>query len=409
MIRLQADLRWHVVLLAATGLVLAGMAGRLRCAYGAPGDFEQRLRSAIEDAQNEWRQESERIEREKATRRAQLEAVRATCRELADELVERKLAIARKQRALSELRGRRETLWTERAQWQEDVAEMALICGDAEKELRQLGKTAPTSEFRQEQNARLAQLADALTEGEPEETVSLTVGLIGSFLQQTRTSAVYESQIIDPRGRQREAKLLRVGQNLFAYRILGTSEAAIAISAPYEESGFRWHEQLPEKMRKLLVEAVEQAGGSGDPIWLPMDVTGQITATTNLSTRGLWDRLRSGGVVMLPLAFVALCLALLIADRFLVLLREGRHSLRFCDRVLGLCSQGQFGEAEQLAERTKGVLSRALKACLAHRDRPPAILDDAIQETLLHEFPKLERFLPSIRMLSAVAPMLGLL
>jgi biopolymer transport protein ExbB len=47
--------------------------------------------------------------------------------------------------------------------------------------------------------------------------------------------------------------------------------------------------------------------------------------------------------------------------------------------------------------------------CLAHRDSPPALLDDAIQETLLHEFPKLERFLPSIRMLSSVAPMLGLL
>jgi biopolymer transport protein ExbB len=100
---------------------------------------------------------------------------------------------------------------------------------------------------------------------------------------------------------------------------------------------------------------------------------------------------------------------MLIADRFLVLLREGRHSPRFCDRVLSLCSQGSFDEAEQVAERKKGVLSRTLKACLAHRESPPAILDDAIQETLLHEFPKLERFLPSIRMLSAVAPMLGLL
>ena len=46
---------------------------------------------------------------------------------------------------------------------------------------------------------------------------------------------------------------------------------------------------------------------------------------------------------------------------------------------------------------------------MAHRNSPPAVLDDAIQETFLHVFPKLERFLPSIGMLSTVAPILGLL
>jgi biopolymer transport protein ExbB len=203
--------------------------------------------------------------------------------------------------------------------------------------------------------------------------------------------------------------LLRVGQSLFVYRIPGTQEVAIAIAAPYEQSGFRWLDELPPPIAELLGNAFDQADASTRPVWLPVDVAGQITATTNLQAKGLWDRLRSGGIVMIPLSFVAFCLAILIADRFLVLLREGRHSLRFCDRVLGLCSRGQFEEAERLAERKKGVLSRTLKACLAHRESPPEILDDAIQETLLHEFPKLERFLPSIRMLSAVAPMLGLL
>lgn len=112
---------------------------------------------------------------------------------------------------------------------------------------------------------------------------------------------------------------------------------------------------------------------------------------------------------MIALAFVALALAALVVDRFLLLLCRGRHSLRFCDRVLRLCSQGKFDEAQRMAEGKKGVLPRTLRTCLTHRHSPPTVLDDAIQETLLHEFPKLERFLPSIRMLSAIAPMLGLL
>ena len=112
---------------------------------------------------------------------------------------------------------------------------------------------------------------------------------------------------------------------------------------------------------------------------------------------------------MFPLAVVAVWLAILIIERFFVLLSESRHSLQFCERVLDVCSKGDFGRAGRLADETKGVVSRTLKVCLAHHDSSPAVLDDVIQETFLHEFPKLERFLPSIRMLSAVAPILGLL
>jgi len=405
----EAGVKLHVVSWTAVGLVLLGVVGQPRRAHATLGDFEQRLRRAVDDARDELREEGERIEREAEARREQLDTVRAACGELAGELVARRLAIAGKQRALAALRRRREQLWAERTAWQEEAGEIALICGEVQRELGQLGETLPVSESRREQDGALSRLAGALEEGAAEEMAAVAVGLIESFLDEARTNAVYASDVIDPAGRRREARLLRVGQSFFAYHIPGTSEAAIAISAPYEESGFRWLDELPEKTNRLLVGAIAEGAGSGDPVWLPVDVTGQITATTSLSARGLWDRLRSGGVVMIPLAFVALCLAVLIAEKFVVLVREGRHSLRFCDRVLGLCSEGEFAEAAVLAERTRGVLSRALTACLAHRERPPAILDDAIQETLLHEFPKLERFLPSIRMLSAVAPMLGLL
>lgn len=398
--------RWIIV-----GLVLTGKPRGLEKACAKPEEAAQRIESAIDEVQAEWQAESQRIEQEKQARHEQLDALRAESLEMADELVERKLAIARKQQALAELRRQREALWAEQTQWQEELTEIAAISGDVQAELSQIAETSPVSESRSKQKEMLSELIQTRAEGTPQEMVGLTVDLIDSFLREARTSAIYDSEITDPRGQRRMARLLRVGRNLFAYHIPETSQAAIAISAPHELTGFRWQDQLPKHVRESLLEGIEEASGpvAFDPTWLPIDVTGQIAATADFQPKGLWSRLRSGGVVMFPLAIVALCLALLVIDRFLVLLREGRHSLRFCDHVLRLCSQGEFEEAQRMAEGKKGVLSRTLRTCLAHRHSPPAILDDAIQETLLHEFPKLERFLPSIRMLSAVAPMLGLL
>lgn len=378
-------------------------------AFAQPDAFEQKVQQATTQARDELRAESERIESEQATRRQQLDDLGTACRDLSDELVEAKLALARRQRELTQLREQRETLWAEQVQWQRQQRDITQVCRDVHGQLGEWSKTLPPSEHRNKQNEQLTQLQDQIEQGDVPAMVASTLALLHSFLNEARTTAVYETSIVNPQGRSQQARMLRVGRNVFAYHLPEANKTAIAIAAPYEDEGYRWQENLPKDMQKAIVAAIEQMSTSSEPVWLPGDVTGRISAATDLSARTLSDRLRSGGIVMIPLAFVALCLAMLVAERFFVLMRQGRHSLRFCDRVLELCSSGRFDEAERLAETSAGVLSRTLKVCLTHRDSPPALLDDAIQETLLHEFPRLERFLPSIRMLSSVAPMLGLL
>jgi len=372
-------------------------------------DFAQRLQDAIEQTESELQAEKARIQKEEQTRRNELEEIRATCRKMADEIVERRISIARKQAGLREIRRQRETLWAERTQWQDDLSQIRLICGEVAKELTELVGVLPVSEHRQDQLQQLASLEKALTEDKPDVMIESVFTLVRSLLHETRSTAVYSADVVDPAGVRRRARLLRVGLNLFAYRIHETSQTAIAISDPYQEGGFRWYEDLSERIRQAIVSAIDQGRDHVAIYPLPIDVTGAMTAATNLSNKTLIGRIRSGGVVMFPLAAVAICLAVLICERFFVLLPETRHSLQFCERILDMCSKGDFEQAEQLAGKTKGILSRTLKVCVAHRKSPPTVLDDAIQETFLHEFPKLERFLPSIRMLSSVAPILGLL
>jgi biopolymer transport protein ExbB len=372
-------------------------------------DFENRLQTAIEQAQQELEAEKARIQKELQARRGQLQQVHTECEKLSDEIVERKIAIAQKQVTLRQVRKQRESLWIERTQYLEDLAQIKSICRDVHTELGELLDTLPVSGSRKSQKQQLLILSESLDKNAVEAMIPSVFDLIESLINESRTSALYSADIIDPQGHRQNARMLRIGQSLFAYNINGTSRTALAISDPYQQGGFRWYEDISNEMRQAIVNAINQAGSHSGIYNLPIDVTGTMTAATDLSSKSLEGRFRSGGIVMFPLAVVAIWLAFLIIERLFILLRESRHSLQFCEQILGFCNNRDFEKAEQLAKKRKGLVSRILRVCLANRQQPATVLDDAIQEAFLHELPRLERFLPSMRMLSAVAPMLGLL
>lgn len=379
------------------------------CLSSDSTDYESRLQTAIEQAQKELEAEKTRIQKEIQARRDELQQVRVECKKMSGEIVERKITVAQKQISLRNIRKQREALWTDRTQFQEDLAQIKSICRDVHTELSELLDTLPVSENRKSQQQKLSALSESLDRDSVDMMIPSVFELIESLIKESRTSALYSADIIDPKGRRQSARMLRIGQSLYTYNIDGISRTALAISDPYQQAGFRWYEDISDEMRQEIVSAINQADNSRIIYNLPVDVTGTMTAATDLSSKTLEGRFRSGGIVMFPLTIVAVWLAFLIIERLFILLRESRHSLQFCEQILGFCSDDDFEKAEQLANKRKGIVSRILRVCLANRYQPPTVLDDAIQEAFLHELPRLERFLPSMRMLSAVAPMLGLL
>jgi biopolymer transport protein ExbB len=100
---------------------------------------------------------------------------------------------------------------------------------------------------------------------------------------------------------------------------------------------------------------------------------------------------------------------LLIALRFAFFLRHGGRSTRMAESVVGLCARGDFDEADRVVARARGPIPRALEAGLGQRGATAKAREDAIQESLMHEMPRVERFLSTIGILAAIAPLLGLL
>src|SRR5690606_36340140 len=77
--------------------------------------------------------------------------------------------------------------------------------------------------------------------------------------------------------------------------------------------------------------------------------------------------------------------------------------------VVTAARAGNFDQALSLAMQKRGAVGRVLAACLGRRQLGQRAMEDAIQEQLLQELPRLQRFMGSLATLAGIAPLLGLL
>ncbi|RLB10249.1 MAG: biopolymer transporter ExbB, partial [Deltaproteobacteria bacterium] len=72
---------------------------------------------------------------------------------------------------------------------------------------------------------------------------------------------------------------------------------------------------------------------------------------------------------------------------------------------------GKWEECQELLlrERKKGPVHNILMNGLKNRHQERETLESVMQESILKELPRLERFLPALNTLAAIAPLLGLL
>ncbi len=371
---------------------------------------QERLQRAVEQAHQELGTERRRIRREDEAQARELQKALAESATLSDELVDRKLSIAKKAATLEGLRAERARLREQHDESQRDEEQIRNIASEAWQRLSDLIETLPPSEYRTRERELLSELETAVasSQGVPPDIGPL-LKLLTLLLDESQSSGVFSGRIRTADGVEEEVDILRVGQVLFAYRESGSQRVGLAVSAPDGETGYRWSEELPDWARGQIRQAIERGGPDGAVYSLPIDVTQQMEADRSQGPDTAWQTIASGGPVMIPLGLVALAAIVLVAERFLYVLRAGRHAGKAGRAVLAACHAREYAQAEQAARQSPGLVSRVLAACLKHRVEDAVVMEDAIQEALLHEVPRLERGLPAIGILGSVAPLLGLL
>ena len=230
-------------------------------------------------------------------------------------------------------------------------------------------------------------------------------------LEQASRLSVEPATLWTARGVEEDVDLLRVGHVRFAYRTRDGDRLALALSSPRDASGYRWSEGLPDEARTGLEEAFDRLSAppsEGGWVDVPFDPKGELRAEA-AQERNLLDKLRGGGALMVPLGLVALAALVLIVERIFALYLANARAGKVARRVLALCREGRVQDARTMLESTGGTVARTLEACLNRVDLGQEAMEDGIEEQLLHELPKLQRFLRALALLAAVAPLLGLL
>jgi biopolymer transport protein ExbB len=209
-------------------------------------------------------------------------------------------------------------------------------------------------------------------------------------------------------GRTEEVEVLSLGGvSYFARGEGGSIEMAVRRDS---SAGFGFSAALSTAEKKTVQAAMETlALGGPAVVRLPLDITGQVRSTPQGLLARLAALFEAGGLLMTPLLVVAVLALVLLGERAWVLHREGTSFAKGSATVLELCREHRHEEAEVICAATRGVVPRTLHACLARREGGQQAMEDAIQERLLHELPRMRRFLGGVAVLGSVAPLLGLL
>lgn len=146
------------------------------------------------------------------------------------------------------------------------------------------------------------------------------------------------------------------------------------------------------------------------PDLLPLHVIDPLEREVDAGNeRSLRDFLAAGGVLVWPILGLGLIAVIIVAERMWTLRRVRTNAEDLMVRVTEAASRDDFEEATAICAREPGAVSRVLLAALSHRHHPKAIVEDAISESILQEVGTLERYLPTLRVIAAVTPLLGLL
>jgi len=219
----------------------------------------------------------------------------------------------------------------------------------------------------------------------------------------------FKQKVIAEGGYLIDAEILRIGE-IVSFCVLPNGSKGMLVRA---EDGKNWRmfsSGLGYFQQRNIENFLERMkSGSKEFLSMPIDITGGLALSAKQYSMGLSGYFKAGGICMYPLLIIAIIGILIVIERSIILALIHLKTGRLMSEVEKLCLEGKFQDAQKLCEIKRSPLGYVLKVGLLHKDAPKDLLEDGIKESILHQLPKLERFLSTVGVLAVIAPLLGLL
>lgn len=367
---------------------------------GQAQDMRAAAQKAKEDraaAEEAAREAEERIlsDREKLLAEVtRLEAVESKLKRGNDELEARIEARRKEESELSEEWSKKEL------QFRETIGTVRVSARELESILRRSPLTVHTPE-------RIEQLEPLLNKKyfPGIRDIKLLTDLYFDEARRSGQVTVREGPFIDRAGDLRKGSILNLGKFTAVY---DTGEEVGFLNHSEDANQFFALSALPGWMvRRNLKRYLE---GEDDTVY--MDLSGGASLRQITNKPSIWEQIKSGGPIVWPILAIAVLALALIVERLIYLSRVHANTDRLMDQMNQLAERGDWAASEAMVDSYKGrnlPVINVLTAGLAGRNEDRETQENILQEAILREAPRLERFLAALGILAAIAPLLGLL
>ena len=148
------------------------------------------------------------------------------------------------------------------------------------------------------------------------------------------------------------------------------------------------------------------AAGKGS---LPFDPSGGDAIKIEQTRETIYQHIRSGGPVMIPILGLALAALIVAIFKFIELSAVKTASSKDLETVLDGVNSGDQEGALKHASSIRGPFGDLLSAAVNHATDSKELIEEVLYERMLNVQPKLEKMLPFIALTAGSAPLLGLL
>jgi len=123
----------------------------------------------------------------------------------------------------------------------------------------------------------------------------------------------------------------------------------------------------------------------------------------------LWEHVRKGGPVMVPILVMAVAVLVVASYRWIGLALLRNPSQKQVKALLDTVAKRDPRHSVEKAKTLPGPVGKMLVAGVEHLNEPPELIEEVMYEIVLATRLRLQRLLPFVAICAGVAPLLGLL
>ena len=212
-----------------------------------------------------------------------------------------------------------------------------------------------------------------------------------------------QGRIIDRKGKEQEAQLLILGNFTGIYQL--GKELGFLLYSDQSQQYFALSKLPSSRITRKIADYIQ---GQSQDVYMDVSKGGAIRQLAH--QLNLVDQIPKGGAIVWPILIILVLAGCILIERVIFFTRRRVNSDRLMKHVRErIMADDWEGCRQVLAQSSKKLIPKVLLTALSFKDQTRQDMENALQETILGEIPRIERFLSTLGMLAAIAPLLGLL